>query len=157
MPGLFNVKRVGVACTYGGTWWTTQIAGDPIRRYIKRSFLFNCAPGARCDYVACHDMNHTTLEKRSGVSGEGRARIREVVAAAAYALRPASGEKVAEGRMRVRAHESLGLAMGVRHIFGAVYSCLNTPHPALRATFSRKREKGIVPSRLRERVGVRAV
>jgi putative NADPH-quinone reductase len=65
VPSLHNITKVGVACTYGGTRWRTFLGGDPIRRFITRSFLYNCAPGARCDYVACHDMNHTTPEKRA--------------------------------------------------------------------------------------------
>jgi NAD(P)H dehydrogenase (quinone) len=69
VPSLLNIKRVGVACTYGGTRWRTFIAGDPIRRFITRSFLYNCAPGSRCDFVACHDMNHSTPEKRAEFLG----------------------------------------------------------------------------------------
>ena len=65
VPSLHNIKRVGVACTYGGTRLRTFLGGDPMRRFITRSFMYNCAPGARCDYVALHDMNHTTPEKRA--------------------------------------------------------------------------------------------
>ena len=38
--------------------------GDPPRRFLKRSMRLNCAPGARCDYFACYDMDHTTPERR---------------------------------------------------------------------------------------------
>ena len=38
--------------------------GDPPRRFLKRSMRLNCAPGARCDYLACYDMDHTTPERR---------------------------------------------------------------------------------------------
>jgi putative NADPH-quinone reductase len=65
VPGLRNVHRLGVACTYGGDRLRTFLAGDPIRRYITRSLRVNCALGARCDYVACYDMNHTTPERRA--------------------------------------------------------------------------------------------
>lgn len=65
VPCLHNIKRVGVACTYGQGRVLALLAGDPIRRYIKRSFMHNCAPGSRCDYIACYDMNHTTADKRT--------------------------------------------------------------------------------------------
>ena len=64
-PGLQNIRRLGVACTYGGDRLRTFLMGDPMRRYIMRSLRANCALGARCDYVACYDMNHTTSERRA--------------------------------------------------------------------------------------------
>ena len=64
-PGLQNIRRLGVACTYGGDRLRTFLMGDPMRRYIMRSLRANCALGARCDYVACYDMNHTTPERRA--------------------------------------------------------------------------------------------
>ena len=65
VPCLHNVKRLGIVCTYGGTRVTTFLLGDPPRRFLKRSMLANCAPGARCDYVALYDMDHTTPERRA--------------------------------------------------------------------------------------------
>ena len=65
VPSLHNIKRLGVACTYGGARLRTFLAGDPCRRFVTRSLLANCAPGARCDYVAHYDMNHTTPERRA--------------------------------------------------------------------------------------------
>ena len=65
MPRLFNIKKLGVACTYGGARLHTFLAGDPCRRFITRSLKYSCAPGATCDYVALHDMNHTRPEKRA--------------------------------------------------------------------------------------------
>jgi putative NADPH-quinone reductase len=64
VPCLHNVKKLGVACTYGGTRLRTFLAGDPCRRFITRSLAYSCAPGTRCDYVALHDMNHTRADKR---------------------------------------------------------------------------------------------
>ena len=49
---------------HGGARWTTFLMGDPPRRFLKRSMLLNCVPGARCDYLALYDMDHTTLERR---------------------------------------------------------------------------------------------
>jgi NAD(P)H dehydrogenase (quinone) len=64
-PCLHNIKRLGAVCTYGGARWTTYLMGDPPRRFLKRSMRLNCAPGARCDYLAGYDMDHTTPERRA--------------------------------------------------------------------------------------------
>jgi NAD(P)H dehydrogenase (quinone) len=64
VPCLHNIKRLGAVCTYGGARWTTFLMGDPPRRFLKRSMRLNCAPGARCDYFAGYDMDHTTPERR---------------------------------------------------------------------------------------------
>jgi putative NADPH-quinone reductase len=64
VPSLHNVKRLGVVCTYGGSRWKTFLMGDPSRRFLKRTMVRNCAPGARCDYLAHYDMDHTTPERR---------------------------------------------------------------------------------------------
>lgn len=63
-PCLHNIKRLGVACTYGGDRLRTFLAGDPCRRFITRSLRITCAPGAGCDYVALHDINHTHVRRR---------------------------------------------------------------------------------------------
>ena len=64
VPRLFNIRRLGVVCTYGGSRWSTFLAGDPPRRFLKRSMRYNCAPGARVDYLAHYDMDHTRPERR---------------------------------------------------------------------------------------------
>ena len=48
-----------------GARWTTFLMGDPPRRFLRRSMRLNCAPGARCDYLAGYDMDHTTPERRA--------------------------------------------------------------------------------------------
>jgi NAD(P)H dehydrogenase (quinone) len=63
-PCLHNIKRLGIVCTYGGARWLTFMMGDPPRRFLTRSMRRICAPGARCDYLAHHDMNHSTPERR---------------------------------------------------------------------------------------------
>ena len=63
-PCLHNIKRLGVVCTYGGARWLTFMMGDPPRRFLTRSMRRICAPGTRCDYLARHDMNHSTPERR---------------------------------------------------------------------------------------------
>jgi NAD(P)H dehydrogenase (quinone) len=65
VPRLHNIKRLGVVCTYGGSRWKTFLAGDPPRRFLKRSMRFNCAPGARVDYLAHYDMDHTREDRRA--------------------------------------------------------------------------------------------
>jgi NAD(P)H dehydrogenase (quinone) len=62
-PSLHNIKRLGVVCTYGGARWLTFMMGDPTRRFMTRS-MRRIAPGARCDYLAHHDMNRSTPERR---------------------------------------------------------------------------------------------
>ena len=63
VPCLHNIKRLGVVCTYGGARWTTFLMGDPPRRFLKRSMLLNCAPGARCDYLAL--LRHGSYDARA--------------------------------------------------------------------------------------------
>jgi NAD(P)H dehydrogenase (quinone) len=65
VPRLHNIRRLGVVCTYGGSRFKTFLAGDPPRRFLKRSMRFNCAQGARCDYLALYDMDHTRPERRT--------------------------------------------------------------------------------------------
>ena len=65
VPTLHNIKRLGVVCTYGGSRLWTVLMGDPPRRFLTRSMRLICAPGARCDYVAHYDMNHTKPERRA--------------------------------------------------------------------------------------------
>ena len=64
MPSLTNIKRLGAIATYGGGPILTLMMGDPPRRFLTRSMRGICAPGARCDYLALHDMNHTRPEQR---------------------------------------------------------------------------------------------
>ena len=64
VPTLHNIRRLGVVCTYGGGRGWTFLMGDPPRRFLKRSMRLICAPGARCDYLALYDMNHTKIERR---------------------------------------------------------------------------------------------
>jgi putative NADPH-quinone reductase len=65
VPRLHNIRRLGVVCTYGGARWKTFLAGDPPRRFVMRSMRINCAPGARVDYLAHYDMDHTEPARRA--------------------------------------------------------------------------------------------
>jgi NAD(P)H dehydrogenase (quinone) len=64
-PSLHNIKRMAAVCTYGGDWLRTVLMGDPPRRVVKRSLRMLIAPGGRCEYIAHHDMNHTTAARRA--------------------------------------------------------------------------------------------
>jgi NAD(P)H dehydrogenase (quinone) len=75
VPSLTNIRKLGVACTYGGTRLRTFLAGDPCRRFITRSLRVTCASGATCDYVALHDMNHTQPARRAAFLKEVEARF----------------------------------------------------------------------------------
>ena len=61
---LHNVRRLGVACTYGGGRLLTSLMGDPPRRFLTRSIRGMCARGTRCDYLALYDMDHAKPERR---------------------------------------------------------------------------------------------
>jgi putative NADPH-quinone reductase len=64
VPALHNIKRLGVVCTYGSDRLLTFLVGDPPRRVLTRTIRGICAPGAKCDYLAHYDMNHTQPERR---------------------------------------------------------------------------------------------
>lgn len=81
-PCLHNIKRLGVVCTYGGGRWLTFMMGDPPRRFLTRSMRRICAPGASCDYLAHHDMNHSTLKRRAAFLRKIEARFSNGEAAA---------------------------------------------------------------------------
>ena len=74
-PTLFNVRRLGVVCTYGGKRLTTLLAGDPPRSFIKRTLKFTCAPGTRVDYLALYDMDHATPGRRKAFLRKVEARF----------------------------------------------------------------------------------
>ncbi len=65
-PTLHNIKRLGVVCTYGGARWCDVPDGRSACGASSRArCALTCAPGARCDYLAHYDMNHTTPERRA--------------------------------------------------------------------------------------------
>jgi NAD(P)H dehydrogenase (quinone) len=75
VAALHNIKRLGAVCTYGGGRLLTIMMGDPPRRVLTRSLRGICAPGARCDYLAHYDMNHTTPERRKRFLAKVEARF----------------------------------------------------------------------------------
>ena len=62
---LRHVRRLAAVCTYGGDRWRTWLAGDPPKRFFRRALRVQVARTASCDYLALHDMNHTTPERRA--------------------------------------------------------------------------------------------
>ncbi len=61
---LRHIRRLAAVCTYGGDRWRTLLAGDPPKRFFKRALRVQMARGAACEYLALHDMNHTTPVRR---------------------------------------------------------------------------------------------
>ncbi len=61
---LRHIRRLAAVCTYGGDRWRTLLAGDPPKRFFKRALRVQMAQGAACEYLALHDMNHTTPTRR---------------------------------------------------------------------------------------------
>lgn len=74
-PCLHNIKRLGAVCTYGGARLRTFLMGDPPRRFLTRSMRAICAPGARCEYVAHYDMDHTSPAQRAAFLKDVEARF----------------------------------------------------------------------------------
>ncbi len=72
---LRHVRRLGAVCTYGGQRWRAMLMGDPPRRSITRMIRAHVAVGARCDYLACYDMNHTTEPQRAAFLREVEQRL----------------------------------------------------------------------------------
>lgn len=62
---LRQIRRIAAVCTYGGDRLRTFLAGDPPKRIFKRTLRLLVARGAPCRYLAHHDMNHTTPERRA--------------------------------------------------------------------------------------------
>ena len=75
VPMLRNVRKLGVGCAYGGGRLLTLMMGDPPRRFVTRTLRAVCAPGARCDYLALHDMNHPNAERRKRFLAKVEARF----------------------------------------------------------------------------------
>lgn len=62
---LRHIRKLAAVCTYGGDRFRTFLAGDPPKRFFKRALRVQMARAAECRYLALHDMNHTTPERRA--------------------------------------------------------------------------------------------
>jgi putative NADPH-quinone reductase len=56
-PILHNIKRAAAVGAYGAGRARMTLLGDPPRRFVKHNLGQLIAPGARCDYFGCYDMN----------------------------------------------------------------------------------------------------
>jgi NAD(P)H dehydrogenase (quinone) len=65
VPTLRHIKRMTAVATYGGNRWRAFTMGDPPKKCVTRMIRVLIAPFARSKYLACYDMNNTTLEKRA--------------------------------------------------------------------------------------------
>jgi putative NADPH-quinone reductase len=61
---LGHVRRLAAVCTYGADRWRAFLAGDPPRKFMTRVMRPHIAVTGSCDYLACYDMNHTTVKQR---------------------------------------------------------------------------------------------
>jgi NAD(P)H dehydrogenase (quinone) len=75
-PKLTGIRRYGAICTYGASRWVATLMGDPPRRFMTRGMRGYIPPGRPCTYLACYDMNRTTLERRAAFIGKVEAHLR---------------------------------------------------------------------------------
>jgi NAD(P)H dehydrogenase (quinone) len=64
-PNLMHLKTLVAVTTYGAPRWRAFLLGDPPRRVVLRVLSVLVAPRARRRYLALHDMNRQTPERRA--------------------------------------------------------------------------------------------
>jgi putative NADPH-quinone reductase len=64
-PNLMRLKALVAVTTYGAPRWRAFLLGDPPRRVVLRVLSVLVAPRARRRYLALHDMNRQTPERRA--------------------------------------------------------------------------------------------
>jgi len=69
-PSLTHVKVLATVATYGSSRWRAFLMGDPPRKLANRMLRVLIAPGARSRYLALHDMNRQTPERRAAFLGK---------------------------------------------------------------------------------------
>jgi len=74
---LRHVRKLAAVCTYGGDRLRTYLAGDPPKRFFRRALRVQMARGVDCDYLALHDMNHTTAARRAAFVAKVQRRFSE--------------------------------------------------------------------------------
>ncbi|MGD0719728.1 MAG: NAD(P)H-dependent oxidoreductase [Roseiarcus sp.] len=65
LPMLSSIRRIAAVGLYGGGRRRASLMGDPTRRFVARNLAALAAPDARCEYLACYDMNDSTPESRA--------------------------------------------------------------------------------------------
>lgn len=63
-PNLQHIRKVAVVTTYGADPLRAFLAGDPPKRFAKRTLRYLVKPGAAFSYLALYDMNRVSEEKR---------------------------------------------------------------------------------------------
>jgi putative NADPH-quinone reductase len=63
-PALTHVRVIVAVTTYGSPRWRAFLVGDPPRKVVMRMLRVLVAPMARRHYLALHDMNRQTPERR---------------------------------------------------------------------------------------------
>jgi putative NADPH-quinone reductase len=63
-PNLTNLKVLASVATYGSPRWRAFLMGDPPRKLANRVLRVLVAPDAKRRYLALHDMNRQTPERR---------------------------------------------------------------------------------------------
>jgi NAD(P)H dehydrogenase (quinone) len=63
-PNLQHIRKVAVVTTYGADPLRAFLAGDPPKRFAKRTLRYLVKPGAGFTYLALYDMNRVSEEKR---------------------------------------------------------------------------------------------
>lgn len=61
---LRHIGKLAAVSTYGGDRLRAVLAGDPPRRVVKRLIRPHIARRGSCDFLACYDMNHSTVPRR---------------------------------------------------------------------------------------------
>jgi putative NADPH-quinone reductase len=64
-PNLKHLKALVAVTTYGAPRWRAFVLGDPPRKLVTRVLKVLVAPRARRRYLALHDMNRQTPERRA--------------------------------------------------------------------------------------------
>ncbi len=64
-PLLTGLRRIVVLTSFGAPWWVVEVAmRNPARRLLRRGVVGACAPGATFRWLALHDMDRATPERR---------------------------------------------------------------------------------------------
>lgn len=65
VPGLTNIKKIGVITTYGASFSTVLYAGDNSRRFLSKGFRPLCASGVQLEWHGLYDMDNKSKEERN--------------------------------------------------------------------------------------------
>jgi NAD(P)H dehydrogenase (quinone) len=63
-PILWNIQRLAAVCTYGEHRADVAPKGDQPRRFVRQNIGGVIAPGGPIEYIAHHDMNFSTAQRR---------------------------------------------------------------------------------------------